>query len=386
MGTRDALQKLGVGMNHQQQILEESADEQSYHLVKADKLIRRLYARRPYVRVNIWEICDCLEPQVLRLIAENRFKWLSLNKIVNRLDLGSRFDFWRIVFENRAVIPQKELLQVWYDCLLDRGSILSPLVTTKTGLEEYGARVSNVEMQSNSVITNPLLIDDPIVSFRYCQVRKPGWEKLQYIHGRRHQTLKLSENVHQAIREDCLPVFAMNLDIQDRNVSFSLLAEVLQYGAVGIFRYLMENKMVAEEIITPSELCCYLATWFQDSISVPMLTVMEELHPGLVKDVKDVFGRNLLWFAVQNMKTGWFHPDCKLTPFLLEHGCDPQNNNQIGLPWQMVNDGLTMKLKEQMMCKRYQWEDYKAPNPYLLQLNQPLEKLRNPMHSLNPKN
>ena len=74
------------------------------------------------------------------------------------------------------------------------------------------------------------------------------------------------------------------------------------------------------------------------------------------------------------MKTGWFHPDCKLTPFLLEHGCDPLNTNQIGLSWQEITNGLPPKLKVQMMRRRYNMEHYSATSPKL-QINQPLMNL-----------
>ena len=333
---------------------------------------------RQYVRMNFWHIPMPWSMRgVLETITANPKKWLPLHKIVNRLEGGSRFDFWRVVFENYYRIPQDELLRVWYDCLNDRGSLSYQRVTTDDGFEEFEARVMDPEMQKASVITNPLLIDNPIVNYRYCQVEKPGWKMLQYIHGRRHHVQTLPPSMDEAIKEDCLPVFAMYFDMASRNVSFSLLMRVLRHGAVEIFRYLMTNRMVSDEVISLPELCCFLAVWFQDSISVPMLTVLEELHPGLIRSVKDEFGRNLLWYAVQNLKTGWFHPDCKLTPFLLASGCDPQNANQIGLTWQAVTDGLTKELKTQMMRRRYSRECFSAPKPYLLQINQPLSRLSN---------
>ena len=172
-------------------------------------------------------------------------------------------------------------------------------------------------------------------------------------------------------------MFAMQLDMAGINVSFSLLAEVLEYSAVCIFRHLMANRMFSDDIIPLDELCCYLAAWFHDGVSVPMLNVIDELKPGFVKDVRDVFGRNLLWYAVQNMKTGWFHPDCRLIPFLLAHGCDSQNTNQVGLTWQTARDGLSMEQKVQMMRRRYNMEHYSATSPKL-QLSQPLGRLTQP--------
>ena len=354
---------------------DESASTQTEFLYNVDAFMKRFFIGQ-HVRSSIWEFYRLLTPQVLRTVSENPKKWLPLHKMVNHLETGSRFDFWRIVFENREFISREELLQVWYDCLDDRGSHSFQRVNIPNGFDEYASGVENPEKQRNSVITNQLLIDDPIVSFRYCQVHKPGWQRFQYIHGRRHQTLKMPDAMRKAIHEDSLPVFAMHLDMVGRKISFSLLTEILENKAVSIFRYLLENKMVADDVITLSELCCYLTAWFQDGISVPMLTVMDELQPGLIKSVTDVFGRNLLWFAVQNMKTGWFHPDCKLTPFLLEHGCDPLNTNQIGLSWQEITNGLPPKLKVQMMRRRYNMEHYSATSPKL-QINQPLVHLNN---------
>lgn len=364
----------GVGALDSGDTIPPLSKSEIYNLV--DEMMREHFIGRRYFRKNIWDIDMCWSfPGVFETIAAHPKKWLPLHKMVNRLEIGCRFDFWRIVFENRNHVPQSELLRVWYDCLNDRGCQSFQRVSTENGYEDFGNIVIDSERQKRSVISEPLLIDDPVVSFRYCQVQKPGWQKLQYIHGRRHQTLKLPDVVREAIHEDNVPIFAMHLDMSRRGVPFSMLMEVLDNGAVGIFRYLMENKMVDDNVITPAELCCFLTAWFQDDISVPMLSILDEIQPGLVKGVTDVFGRNLLWFAVQNMKTGWFHPNCKLTPFLLEHGCDPQNANQIGLTWQMVTDGLPKELKIQMMRRRYNMERVRIPRPCSLGLSQPLAKL-----------
>ena len=341
-----------------------------------DDMMRKWFIGRQSVKVNFWDInMDWSLPGVLETITSHSFYWMPLYMMVKSLLPSSRFDFWKMVFENRKSVPMGDLLSVWYGCLADWEICSFQQVATPDGIEEFTANVSDPEMQRHSVITDPLLIDDPIVCFRYCQVQKPGWEMLRYIHGRRLQALKLSDAMRQALREDHLPVFAIHMDMSRRNVSFSLLAEVLNNGAVSIFRYLMEKGMVTDDIIPLPELCCFLAARFQDNVSVPMLAILEELYPGLIRSVTDVFGRNLLWYAVQNMKTGWFHPDCKLTPFLLEHGCDPQNVNQIGLPWQMITNELTMKFKKQLMRKRYNMENYRAVKPYLLLQNQPLDHL-----------
>ena len=341
-----------------------------------DDVMNDIFLGRLYHKVTFWNInIPWSYPGVLQIITQHPKKWVPLHKMLNRINSSCRFDFWAMVFKNRDKIPQDELLQVWYDCLNDTGSISHQKILNKDHeLEFYDENMLDTTKLAASVLTNPLLIDDPIVSHRYCQVQKPGWRLLQYIHGRRHNKLNMPEALRQAIRDDIVPAFAIHLGMTGRHISFSLLVEVLENKAVSIFRHLLENNLLNDNIIPLPELCCYLAAWFHDDISVPMLAILDELYPGLIKGVKDIFGRNLLWYAVQNMKTAWFHPDCQLTPFLLEHGCDPQNENQLGLTWQAVTDGLTQNWKIKMMRRRHNLERYTFPSPKL-QLSQPLDKL-----------
>lgn len=340
-----------------------------------DKMMKRHFIGRHYAKVNFWDIDIAWTPQVLQLIGTHPKQWIPLHKMVNHLEQGSRFAFWKMLFENRRHIPQEELRDIWYDCLNDRGCLSYQKVITPNGFEEYNANIRNPLQLADSIITDPILIDNPIVSYRYSQAKKPGWRKIQYIHGRRHQTLRIPDSMRQAIQEDNLPVFAMGLDILGKEVSFSLLAEVLEANAVGIFHHLLENRMLQPSVISLPELCCYLTAGFRDSISIPLLSAMDDVYPGLLKDVRDDFGRNLLWYAVQNMKTGWFHPNCRLTPFLLEHGCDPRNETVIGLTWQSVRDGLPLELRAQMMRRRYNMGQSKTAPPSILQQDQPLENL-----------
>ncbi len=91
-----------------------------YNMV--DDMMRNHFIGRRYFRRNIWDIDMCWSlPIVWETIAAHPKKWLPLHKMVNRLEIGCRFDFWRIVFENRNHVPQNELLRIRYDCLNDRG-------------------------------------------------------------------------------------------------------------------------------------------------------------------------------------------------------------------------------------------------------------------------
>ena len=138
------------------------------------------------------------------------------------------------------------------------------------------------------------------------------------------------------------------------------MERILVEQSTSILRHLLEENLIPKDAMSLEELCCTCAGRFSDAISVPLLSLIEEVRPGTIKSVLDDFGRNLLWYALHNRLTGWFHPNCKLTPFLLEKGCDPNNQNQIGISWQEVTDGLTLKQKTRLMKARYNYMPFRA--------------------------
>jgi hypothetical protein len=191
------------------------------------------------------------------------------------------------------------------------------------------------------------------VRYRYCQLRKNGWEMLRHAEGGRIMTVKLPDAMRQAIRDDDIPAFCLNLNFCGRSISVSLLEEIMRYGGPKIFSYLVEENMIKPNVFPLPELCCFIVTHFRDTVSIPLLTALEEHSPGLLQSVHDTFGRNLLWYEMYNWETAWFHPNCRLTSFLLEHGCDPNNENHLGMSWQFVMDNLTIKQKTHLLEKRY---------------------------------
>ena len=166
-------------------------------------------------------------------------------------------------------------------------------------------------------------------------------------------TVKMPDDMRQAIRDDDLPVFCLNLTICGTSISVSLLEEIMRYGGPKIFTYLVEENMIKPNVFPLHELCCFIVTHFRDAVSIPLLTALEEHSPGLLQSVHDAFGRNLLWYELYNWETAWFHPNCRLTSFLLEHGCDPNNENHLGMSWRFVTDNLTKKQKTRLLEKRY---------------------------------
>ena len=335
----------------------------------------KMLPHRNRKRINFWYMGISYTQQTLESLSKNGKCETPLWKIGHWIQKEGRFDFWRMVFENRRFIPMKELIPIWYDCYHDTSNPNNQTVETLEGKEVFNSNIDDPAKLAASVITNPLLIDNAPVRHRYCQIKKPGWEMLRYIDGRRAQKLMLSDPMKNAIKTDNIPAFSMLCDISCRHISFSLLSEIMGNVAIGIFSHLLAEGQITSDVISFPELCCHITAQYSDSQSIPLLTTLEKYKPGLIKNVKDVFGRNLLWYAIHNMRTAWFHPNCKLTPFLLEHGCDPLNENHLGMPWKIITDNLPLAKRKSLLRLRYGGTSYHNIFGPILRTEQPIEKL-----------
>ena len=290
---------------------------------------------------------------------------VSLRKLFAGIEPIYRFDFWKRIFELRGHIPEREWFRFWFSCMVDRGSLCVFRPRTIRGREYLVAAAPEPELLRTLPLTDEMLIDNPIVCRRYCQARKPGWEILRYITGRRAALQKMPERMRQAIDEDSVEPFMIYRDMCGKKLSYSLLCEIMRKKALKIFAALLKEGKVFEQMISPEELCICCASQFEDAVSIPVLEIMEGLFPGILKNVRDRWGRNLLWYAAANRRTAFFHPFCRLSPFLLEHGCDPDNENQLGIPWRRVVTRLSLYQKKRLLCQRYSLPGRRGRSPLI---------------------
>lgn len=352
-----------------------------------EKLSNLVFSAKGRIHYN--EIKEFLTPENLTLISnfpvrKNKLSLLKLSRVIHP---NSRFNLWQRIFANRELLNKKALFDVWYHMYNDRGNIHYQVVDMPNGQERFSTYPKNIELLSSLSLTEPLLIDNGAVRNRYIQAKKIGWEVLRAINGgRRWQTLKLPELVREAIEKDIPEQFIIAVDISALEVStFSFLAEIMDKKAFNIFRFMVKNGQLPGKIISMEELCAYAAASFDDNSSLPFLRAIEEFHPGTLKNFRDEWGRNLLWYAVHNRKTGWFHPACRLTPFLIEEAqCDPENKNQAGLSYNFVTESLSCEKKIQQMRWRYEpvsyvWQNsawIAVKNPYDLRHIQPISEFK----------
>ena len=312
--------------------------------------VERKMVRR-YVSYN--EIASRLTPELIEGIAHCTTKKYSLLKLARLINASSRFDFWKKIFECRDLLTKEEFFQIWYRALNDRGSIFFQEVEVPFGKVAYFSNLHEETLLVTLPLTDAILIDNPSVKFRYTQVRKPGWKMVRGMMGRRWQTLRLPEMLRNSIEEDNPGKFNISRDMSGQKLSFSLLGEVMEKKAFKIFRMLLKEEELFQKVIPMDELCAHISGSYTDDLSVPLLCSIEEVFPGTLKEIRDGWGRNLLWYALHNRKTIWFHPKCGLTKCLLQYGCDPDNTNHLGLSWRYVTDNLSWDQKRQQMLWRY---------------------------------
>ena len=299
------------------------------------------------------KIAHHLTPALIEAIAHSTKKKYSLLKLVRQVAPSGRFDCWKHILDCRDRLPKDLLFQIWYRMFNDRSNAYYQEVDVLFGKVAYFANLHETELLSHLPLSDFLLVDNPCVKLRYTQVQKPGWEMLRAMMGRRWQTLRLPEMLRSAIDEDDPGKFNIARDMSGQNLSFSLLGEVMAKKSLKVFRMLLKESELLDKIIPLDELCGYCAGFFDDDRSVPFLDTIEETFPGTLKKIRDAWGRNLLWYALHNHKTIWFHPKCQLTQCLLKHGCDPDNVNQLGLSWRYVTENLSFVQKGQQMSWRY---------------------------------
>jgi len=284
--------------------------------------------------------------------------------------MTGKFYFWKTVFENRDVIPRDKLIKVWYTCLEDR--------TRKWHV--HSPEKDRPEWLA--VASNPLLLENRFVVNNIVENKEKGWRYLRCINGIGTRKMKFSPRMQEAFDKGDGPLFSIICQMEGVGICHSLLVEILKGWQMSILHHLITNNLIPEKLMTLEELCCFCTVQFTDRQSVRLLSTIEKARPGILKSVRDPFGRNLLWYALFNRCTAWFHPNCTLTPFLLKAGCDPENRNTVGISWKEVGEGLSTTRKLEMMKGYYDFYYFQKDacaygfNNRELKRDQPLAALR----------
>ena len=276
----------------------------------------------------------------------------TLQDLAGKIATVDRYKFWKRVFELRGHIPEETVFYFWYECVTDPRRNYSPSPLEQVVAKVNGRECPDPKSPENLPPADELLIDNPAVCARYCRERKPGWEMLRCLSPCRPAPPDMPEKMRRAIEADRVETFMIFRDMTGKRLSCGLLMETIRNKAYKIFSELLKECLRVGSPVTPERFCVLCVSRLEDALSVPALEIVEKLKPGTVKNVRDRWGRNLLWYAAANRRTAFFHPFCRLTPFLLECGCDPENENQLGLPWRTVLNRLSLCQKEELLRER----------------------------------
>jgi len=302
-------------------------------------------------------IAEFMSEEALKAIGRSQMGEEILLWASHKLAHNSKYLFWSQLLEHRHCFSENFIFSIWFALFIDCGNSKHQHPVEADGTEnDFGWEDIDVEQLRNSVITSPLLIDSSTVLHRYCQAQKPGWKTMRYLRagGRQWRTLPGWAGVRSDIEGDNVPGFEMGRVMRGGGLSFSLIAEILNNGANKIFRHLLENDLEELEAAVPlEEIACHVTAQFPDQYSVPVLELLEEVRPGIVGQFRDVFGQNLLWYGMHNPLTCWFHPQCKLTAYLLEKGCSPDAPTTVGLSWKFLTDSLTNEHKDWLWLRKF---------------------------------
>lgn len=318
------------------------------------------------VKERIAYVLPCFNPEVICCLGNNPELDIPLTYIFNKLPYELEHSFVKLVMDCREKLPADVVLEIWCRSFNDRHAVLP-----KPWIQCFG------NGSPGELLKDQLLIDNPTVLFHYCKNKEKGWEMLRCINGKAWRTPQMPEMLREAIKNDDTDSFFIYLDLTGIKVTFSLLMVIINSQAYNIFKALLTQGYITEKNVSMGELCCHCAARLYDDEAIALLSVIEDHRPGTLKSIHDEFGRNLLWYLVFNRMTAWFHPNCKLTPFLLKHGCDPDNTNTVGFSWRYLYENMPENIKMQQMQLRIGRSSFSGSWGRKLEKLQPPEKLQN---------
>ena len=152
---------------------------------------------------------------------------------------------------------------------------------------------------------------------------------LVFMDGKRHY--ELSKKMDQAIGEDSISLFELELTLSGKKLTASLLREIMHYRAYNIISHLLRQRTKAmTAILAPQDWlisCCSCA----DGRGIKVLDTLEQLYPGTSK-YTDKLGNTPLWYCLY--KNGRE----ELEEALIKYGCNPDARNHLNLSYNLCKE------------------------------------------------
>ena len=152
---------------------------------------------------------------------------------------------------------------------------------------------------------------------------------LVFMDAKRHY--ELSKKMEQAMAEDSISLFELELTLTGKKLTASLLREIMHYRAYNIISHLLRHRTKAmTAILAPQDwlICCCSCA---DGRGIKVLDTLEQLYPGISK-TKDKLGNTPLWYCLYRCGRE------ELEEALIKYGCDPDARNHLNLSYNLCKE------------------------------------------------
>lgn len=257
-------------------------------------------------KVKYENISDYLTDDVIKHISYRADNKISLHNILHCLYDSGREIMIKKIYQLRNDISSRELMQIYLEDIKSGKNIIESTVFA--------------EKQINAPVS--------AVNSKVCGCPEK-W---------RVKKLKISDRIKDAIASDVPETFAIYSNLAGQNMSLSFINMLFQQNAVNIFSFLIQQDLIPERIISLNELAAYIICNLPQQDKLAFLQTIEKAKPGCLKNFRDKYGRNILWYSMFK-DNYWNNQENELVQYLLSLGCDPDNQNALETSWRyfMVN-------------------------------------------------
>ena len=180
-----------------------------------------------------------------------------------------------------------------------------------------------------------------------------------------------SPEIRNGIADDRCSVFELHRQLEGRRISDAMLQTLIRDNALQCFMYLLSHypKQVFR-LRTPEEWLFTMCRCVREDFGIEVVNEIERQFPGVVAKARDPWGNTLLWNTFVNCSSrvfsrAWYDvpslnlntrkffsvvtqsPTERLREELIHLGCDPNEENEWGLSYQLLKDNNPEKLLKQ---------------------------------------
>ena len=148
-----------------------------------------------------------------------------------------------------------------------------------------------------------------------------------------------------AINADNIAQFAIALSVCNLTLSKNLLLYALANNATNI---LIANLNSFKHHLPFDSLILYCTSSVEVSTAIPLMTAIEENEPGAIRNAKDIFSNNALWYTFYRSTNLNFYQSISqnedfesISRFLLDNGVSPDAANCLDLTYSSMRKAQT---------------------------------------------